>query len=404
MPIVSQIKNLVNDSVKDALGKQASLSTLDTTDLVSLGKALSEFDAYEKFYGALANRIVKTVYFQRMYAPKSRNVLRDENEYGAFIQKVYTQLDSAVDNPSFDVSYESNGSTSYRQHSPYDVENVIKVSALIFGGQGTWSHEFIYSREEIKTAFTNESEMMRLIDAIYTTADNSMKLDIERLEADAVNTSMANCIENSKARNLLNEYNLAHPTNTLTLAQALEDLDFLKFATKEINETINHMGEMNVNFNTEGYETYTPKENLVVEMLAQFASATKTYLQADTFHKDLVSLPKYNEVSYWQNPGKDITFPFDKCSSIKIKNTQIDEDAISQSGIICFLHDTENVACYFGDRYTWELPNPRDRVTIHGEQARKGYAVDPHANAIVFYLEYIEPSKKSTKETKEENA
>lgn len=402
MPIVKQIYNLVNDSVKDALGKNASLTTLDTSDLLSLGKVISSFDAYDKFYGALVNRIVKTVYFVRVYSPTSRNVLRDENEYGAFVQKVYTELDTAVENPAFEVTQISaQGARSYEQHSPYDIENVIGVTAKIFGGQGTWSHEFIIGNDELKTAFTSNAEMMRLVDVIYRTAENSMKLDLERLEANAVNTSMANCIANGKARNLLNEYNIAHPTNTLTLAQALEDLDFLKFATKEIKETITHMSNMNVNFNVDGYATFTPKEEMVVEVLEGFASACATYLESDTYHNELVALPKYNEISYWQNPGNGIKFDFADVSAIKVKHSDINSGtAVSQTGIICFLHDTENVAAYFGDRRMWEMPNPRDNITIHGEQARKGYAVDGHANAIVFYMEYIAPSPTTGKADK----
>ena len=40
----------------------------------------------------------------------------------------------------------------------------------------------------------------------------------------------------------------------------------------------------------------------------------------------------------------------------------------------------------FGDRHSWELPNPKDDTVIHGEKATVGYAVDPHANAWVFYI------------------
>ena len=398
MALVKQIATLVNDSVKEALGKNASLSTLDTTDIVSLGKAISEYDAYEKFYGALVNRIIKTVYFVRTYKEKSRSVLRDENEYGAFIQKVYTEMPDAVDNASWAVSTVTQGVRSYEQASPYDVENVIKVTAIIYGGQGTWSQEFIYSLEELKTAFTNEAGMMSLIDAIYRTADNAIKLEIERLEADAVNTSMAKCIKEGLARNLLSEYNTKHPTNTLTVAQAMEDVDFLKYATKEIKRAISNMGNMNVNFNVDGYATYTPKENLVVEMLSEFASATATYLEADTYHNELLALPKYDEVTFWQSPGNTANFSFDKCSSIKVQHDDIDDEAaVAQSGIICFVHDTENVACYFGRRTTWELPNPRSEVMIHGEKARKGYAIDTHANAFVFYIEDPAPEPSEIK-------
>ena len=404
MALVKQIQNLVNDSVEDAIGKSASAQQLDTSDIVSLGKALSSFEAFDKFYGALANRIAKTVYFVRSYERRTRGVLLDEHDYGAFVQKVYAEMPEAVENPAYDVTQidGSTGARSYEQASPYDVENVVKISALTFGGQGTWSDEFIYSLEEIKTAFTSESAFMALVDAIYMAVDNAVKLQLERIEADAVNTAMAQCIAEGKARNLLNEYNTLHPTNTLTVAQALEDLDFLKYATKEINRTIKNMQSMSVNFNVDGYATHTPKENLVVEMNSEFASDVASYLQADTFHKELVALPKYNEIPYWQVQGTDASFAFSVCSSIKIKHSQINSgSAVTQSGIVCFLHDTENVACFFGDRNTWEVTNPRSRVVIHGEQARKGYAIDNHANAFVFYLEYIEPTNKKGKKEEE---
>ena len=71
-----------------------------------------------------------------------------------------------------------------------------------------------------------------------------------------------------------------------------------------------------------------------------------------------------------------------------IVNTEDPEDtgSVTQSGVICFVKDIDAVAANFGERYTWEEMNKRDRVMIHGEQARKGYAVDPNENMIVFYV------------------
>ena len=113
------------------------------------------------------------------------------------------------------------------------------------------------------------------------------------------------------------------------------------------------------------------------------------YLQADTFHNELVKLPNFEKIPFWQSSGKK--FDFADCSTIKIKNSDLVsttnvEGTVNQSGIICFVHDVENVACYFGNRRTWELVNPRSEVVIHGEKAEKGYAVDNHANAVVFYM------------------
>lgn len=386
MALVTQIKDIVNDSVHDALGKNAGTTQIETSDIVSLGKALSTFDAFEGFYKSLANRIVRTIYFVRTYETKTRSVMRDEHEYGAFVQKVYYTMPDAVDNASFAIP-DSTG--NYKQQSPYDVENVVAVSALVYGGQGTWTIEIIRPEDQIKSAFDSESAMMSFIDGIYLTVENAFKLEEERLVALAVNTSIADSINSGKARNLLKEYNTAHTDATLKAANCMENAAFLKYASMEINRTVDNMGEMTTVFNAEGYNTFTNKENLVVEMLSQFASASEMYLQSDTFHDELVKLPRFEKVPFWQSSGK--SFAFADCSTVNIKHDDLvtatnTTGVVKQSGIICFMHDVENVACYFGNRRTWELWNPRSEVMVHGEKARKGYAVDRYANAYVFYV------------------
>lgn len=384
--LVKQIKDIVNDAVEDALGGQA-LQNLDSTDLVSLGRAISGYNAYEGFFSALANRIVRTIYFIRTYEGSQRSILRDEHEYGAFIQKVYYEMPSAVDNSTWAIP---TAGGAYTQASPYDVNTTIAVSSLIFGGKGTWSVEIVRPIEQIKSAFLDNASMMNFIDGIYLAVENAFRLQEDTLVSLAANTAMAAAINGGKARNLLAEYNTNHPGATLTVAAAMESADFLKYASKEINRTIKNMGKMSKVYNVDGYTTFTPRDRMVVEMLAEFASASDMYLQADTFHDELVKLPNYEEVPYWQGSGA--TFAFADCSKIKVTHESLGDgntegsDTIEQGGIICFLHDIENVAAYFGRRRSWELPNPRSEVMIHGEKAEKGFAVDTHANSMVFYI------------------
>jgi len=385
--LVNQIKDIVNDAVNQALGKKG-VTNLETTDFVSMGKLLSQYDAYEDFYGALANRIVKTVYFLRTYEGDTRKILRDEHEYGAFIQKVYFGPLDAVDDTAYSVSSGTNPRT-YSQTSPYDVDTVVPVTALIYGGQGAWAIEIIRPLVQIKSAFLDESSMAAFIDGIFVYVENKFKHEEEVVVNTAVSTAIASAINGSKARNLLAEYNTAHPGATLTVATAMTSPEFLKFASKEINDTIGYMKKMSTLWNVAGYETFTDENNLVVEMLQSFASASSMYLQADTFHDELVKLPLYDEVAYWQSSGT--SFAFADCSKIHITNEGlVTEDnvngTVEQGGIICFIHDIENVAAYFGERRSWDMVNQKDDIAIHGEKARKGFAVDTHANGYVFYI------------------
>lgn len=384
MALVKQISNILNDAVKDALGKNASLANLDSSDIVSMGKAISAYNAFEPFYKSLTNRLVKTVYFVRTYSSNTRHILRDEHEYGAFIQKVYYELPVAKDNPTWNIP-DSGG--NYHQASPFDVEDTIAVSAITFGGKGTWTIELIRPVEQIKTAFLDEPSMMAFIDGLYVTVENAFKLQEERLVALAANTAIADALNSTnkaQAHNLLAEYNTKH-SSSLTAVAALEDASFLKFASMEIKRVIDNMSVMSSVYNKEHYHTFTSSENLVVEMLSHFVSASEMYLQADTFHNDLVGLPNFESVPYWQGSGE--TFDFAHASTINVIHSDINEGVpTEQSGIICFVHDIENVAAYFGNRRSWEMNNPRSEVMIHGEKADKGFAIDGHANAVVFYI------------------
>ena len=389
--IAKQIKTLLNDVIEDLTGQSASIQSIDTTDLVSMGKAISDMGLLEGWYGKLVNRLAKTVYFVRVYDPKRvRSILRDEHEYGAFVQKVYYTAPDFVDNPEYKIP--SGNPAAYTQHSPYDVTAVVAVDAKIFGNQGTFALEIVRPVDQIRTAFLDSSEMMRFIDGIYLAIENKLKLAEEALVSAAVSTAIASDINAGLVRNLLSEYNTLHPDTAIaTAAAAMVDADFLKYASKEINQVVNYMEEMSTAFNAGGYMTFTDRENLVVEVLADAAASFDTYASADTFHNELIALPRYEKVNRWQFSGQGVNQTFAKTSSIDVTHDEFKSETnltgnITADGIIAFVHDIEHVAAYFGHRRSWEKYNERDDVYIHGETARKGYAVDPNANGVVFIV------------------
>lgn len=394
---VKQIKTLINDVIEDMTAQSAAIQTVDTSNLVSLGKAVSDLNLYDGFFGSLVNRLAKTVYFIRVYeGADNRSILRDEHEYGAFIQKVYYTAPAFVDNPEYKIpSYTGGGAIDeYNQSSPYDVDTTVTVNAMVYGAQGTFALEIVRPVDQIRSAFLSESEMMRFIDGIYVAIENEIKLAEEGLVNAAVSTAIAADINGGKVRNLLTEYNAIAATPITDEKVALADTDFLKYASREIRNTIKYMRKMSTAYNVNGYKTFT--DDPIVEVLTDFASAMSTYLEADTFHKELVELPRYTEVPWWQFSGQS-NGDFDDVSMISVINEAFvvavtnPTGEIEDSGIIAFVHDIEHVAAYFGHRRSWEMYNQRDDVYVHGETARKGYAVDLNANGVVFQVKYVEP-------------
>ena len=152
------------------------------------------------------------------------------------------------------------------------------------------------------------------------------------------------------------------------------------------------MERMTTLYNIGGMPKFTPSDRVVVEMLSDFTSAAVTNLESDTFHNELVALPGFIEIPYWQTPGEN--FAFADTSKISIQNDELiqnpsddsDTGSVTQSGVLAFVKDRDAIAANFGYRRSWEKYNERDDVFIHGEQARKGYAVDPNENMTVFYV------------------
>ena len=378
MANVNQIYSMVNDAAKEALGTQA-ITAKDTGTLVSLGDVvLSSDDNKEQFYKALVDRIGRTVIAVREYRAKDRSVKRDEMEWGAVYQKISYKWKDAVENPSWDTDTQAN---------PFDVEIGTEAVQKLFSVIGTYSYEDSIPDYQLFTAFTSASAMGAYISGIYTNMSNALEVADENLANLAVSTNIAGVFAKGKAtqkRNLLAEYNVLNPEAALTTANALMDLGFLKYATREIKTVIDNMSTMSTLYNAESMPRHTPTDKQVVEVLSLFASASDTYLQADTYHNDLVKLPNYEKVVYWQGSGTG--FAFNDVSAINISNEKIDEAPVSKTGILAFVHDYDSVASIIYRRRSHSIYNPRaERFNIF-EKADKGYAVDLSENAVVFYI------------------
>lgn len=382
MANINQIYLMVNDVTSEMYGEQA-ISVKDTASLVSLGDmVLSSSTDKEKFFDTLVDRIGRTVIAVREYTPKDRSVKRDEMDWGLIYQKISFKKHDSSDNASWETATQAN---------PFDVEISTEAVQKLFAKIGTFSFEDSIPDYQLFTAFQNPSAMGAFISGIYMNIENAMKVAEEGLANLAVDTYMAGALIKGKSaqkRNLLSEYNTANGTE-LTVAQALKNADFLKFASREINIVVQNMKVMSTLYNVEDIPRFTPEDKMVVEILGQFASATSSYLESDTYHNELVKLPHYEEVPYWQGTGT--SFAFDDVSKIDIANVELSSvenptGTISQTGIIGFVHDYDAVASIIYRRRSKSIYNPRaERFNIF-EKCDKGYAVDLSENGVVFYM------------------
>ena len=378
MATFNQIYTMVNDATAQMYGSEA-ITVKDTSSLVSLGeKVLSSNKDKEVFFNTLVDRVARTIVAIREFETKERSVKRDAVNWGLFVQKISYKKKNAVENPSYDFTTQAN---------PFDVKPSTEIIQKIFGENiGVWSYEDVIPYDQMFTAFNSAAEMGAVIAGIYTNINNEYTMAKAALENLAVDTLIAGVIKKGKAtqkRNVLAEFNTANSTS-LTVAQALKNADFIKYVNREIYTTVGFMQEANELYNLENIIRQTPKDKLVVEILGMYASASAVYLEADTYHNELVKLPRYEEVNYWQGMGTEASF--EDVSTIKIKNTGIDAEEISQSGIIACIHDYDAVASFVDKPETGSIPNPRQRCLNVFYQAARNFGVDLSEKCVVFYM------------------
>ena len=380
MSKVEQIYTLVNETAKESMGEKA-ITVKDVSSLIALGDSvLSSASDTENFLNTLVDRIARTVFSVRRYETDTEGMVRHPFEFGCIVQKIYVDMPEAKQNNSWEIGKEG--------YTPVFAP-VIKPTAKqkLFKGITTWEVDVTIPDYMLRTAFLNETSMATFIDAIFTAMDNMITLALEN-NANLTRASfIARKIKGGKpcgAINLLHEYNTL-TSASLTVESAMMNAEFLAWASRAINLWVKRMSKMSVLFNEEGYKRHTPKDKIVVNLLQDFTSACDTFLGANTFHDELIKLPMYDSVAYWQGAGE--SFDFNDTSAINIK---IDEsNTIAKKGIIGVIYDYEAMGVTLNERRSTSERNNHDEYTNYYNKANIGYFNDMSENGIVFYLEAV---------------
>ena len=382
MPSVNQLYTVLNAVAAQALGS-AAVAVTDTRSMIALGDAvLSSSDNKDAFVGVLMDRIGRTIVSMRAYSPEGIDpLIRKPFDYGCVLQKIYVDLEDANANNEWNI-----GAVDYTP----SFAPVFKpdVRQKLFNGINTWEYDWTVPDQILKTAFVSEENMSAFFAAQAMAMDNSLMLSLENAGNLVRATAAAYHIENAgpTAINLLAEYKIIHESSTLDADTCLQDEDFLRYCAMRILNVAKYMRRMNRGWNLEAFARHTPDSEAVITLLQDFDSAETMFLQADTFHKDLVELKGYNVVPYWQGAGAS-GFAFADTSAIKIK---IKDGAsykdVSQTGVIAMIHDREAIGTTVYEIEQSTQRNNKDRYTDYFTHANIGYFFDPSENFVVFYI------------------
>ena len=381
MPNINQIYSIVNSVASQSMGS-ATISAVDASSFIALGNSvLSSQSNTDAYLNTLVDRIGKTIFSIRAYQVADRDIVREPFEYGCILQKIYVDMPEARVNNSWNI-----GNNNYTPEFAPVIKPTVKQK--LFNAISTWEVAVTIPDEILKTAFTSETAMAVFIDAIFTAMENMMQLAMENninITRAAFIARKLNANSTCGAINLLANYNEL-TGETLTVATCLRDLGFLKYASQQIKLWTDRMIKMSTLFNDEaGYKRHTPKDLQVLDVLADFATSSDIYLQANTYHDELVKMPYYNVVPYWQGSGEG--YAFNDTSAVNIK---IDANTtVNKSGVLAVLFDHDAMGVTIKDRRATTERNNHDEYTNYYNKANIGYFNDMSENGIVFYIEDV---------------
>lgn len=393
----NQIYAMVNSMSKEIIGKEA-LTVKDTATFVSFGRIVMDSDDYkDSCYQALADRIGRTIVLYERLVRKNLVERMDTMGFGAVLQTIETKsIANAKQNNSWIYGTTSN---VIEQQNPFDVmkSDDTDILAQYFSKRAVWEIDKKIYDIQLNDAFTNETSFSAFVEMIFQDMYNAMTLAENDLQHGVIASAIASAIhagtkeENpipTMARNLLHEYNTL--TNAgLTVATALINKEFLRYCAKEILLVTKKMRDPSVFYNELGATKW--HEAPQVRLLTNYATASDAYLSADTYHKELVALPDYDTVNFWQARGTTDDFP--TVSSVNIKVHEGDADAIgtdvSQSGVIAYVCDPRRQGYMFDRIRTKSIYNAASECTDYFHKADQGFFINRARCGVVFYIEEV---------------
>lgn len=385
---LTQVYDFVNVATAEALGEGVVVHE-DLSNIVSVGEAIFNANAMDKYVKALVNRIGKVIFVNRVYQGSAPSVMMDGWEYGSVLQKISANLPEATINETWELQ----DGQSYDPHIFHKPKGVI---SKFYNEYVTFEVDMSFTEEQVKMSFSNATELNGFISMLYTNVDNSMTIKIDELIRRCINNMTAETIyddygsanlnskSGSKAINLLYLYNnTANTGNTpLTKDKALTNKSFIEFAAYTIKLTHDRMRTMSTVFNIGKQPRFTPSDLSHIVFLSDFYSAADVYLQSSTFHNEFTALPTAETVTYWQGSGTD--FSFDEVSKIDITSSTGKE--VTTDGILGVIYDRWALGVSNVNRKVTSQYTPNAEFFTNFYKYKAGYFNDLNENFVVFFI------------------
>lgn len=387
---VEQIYTIVNSITNEVTGK-SDIVAEDLSNIVDVGTEIFSGTDVDNYVKKLVDHIGRVVFVDRDYRGIAPKVLMDAWEYGSVVEKIQMDMPTAVENSTWNLT---NGQ-SYDPNVFYQPT----VTAKFFNNKSTFEIPMSFTEVQVKESFSNVTQLNAFMSMIYSMIARAMTVRTDSMIQRTINNMIAQTFVNdfssvtdnnysnstsTRAVNLLKGYNAMSGT-TLTASQAITTPEFIRYASYQMGMYVDRLRGLSTLFNCGGKERFTPSDLLHIVLLSDFTKGADMYLYSDTFHNELVKLPNYESVPYWQGSGQ--TYEFDKTSAINVTTSGSENSkTVSVSGIVGVMFDRDALGVTnYNERVTSNF-NAKAEFYNNFYKYDCGYFNDLNENFVVFFL------------------
>ena len=383
---VKQIYELTNESTKEVLGEEAVVAE-DLSNIVEIGNEIQNLNKLDNYVRSLTDHVGKMVFVDRLYGGRVPSVLKDAWEFGAILEKVSAKLPEATENESWELE----------DGASYDPNIFYKptVTAKFWNKRTTFEIPISITEKQIKSAFTNATQMNSFVSMLYTAVKNSMTIKVDALIMRTINNFIADTVydeyegANINSKSGVRAVNLLYLFNNrdghgdaITATEALESTDFLKFASKYIGLYSDRLSTISTLFNMGNEPRFTPYDKLHLVLHSEFEKASNVYLQSDTFHNEFTALPNAETVPFWQGSGTDYSF----ADTGKVDVKTASNHDVTVTGVIGVMFDDDALGVTNENPRITSNYNPKAEFWNEWHKTDAGYFNDYNENFVVFFV------------------
>ena len=305
---VQDAYQLINAISAQSVGV-TGLTATDTSSFVKVAEAIMQ-TGLESTMNAIGYVLGRTIFSIRPYKSKLASLERDPERFGMITRKITYLMKGASKSNNWNTQVDGTQLADGASVDPF-VINAPKAVQLCIPGAETLQTDYTVFKNQLRLAFSNESEFIRFWETIALHVMNMIELQKESKGRVVLANFIAAKyqVEGGQVgcRDLVYDFNVAFNTS-YTREQLLTTYatDFWKFVAAEIKNDSERMSDMTAYHHEHitGYDPiirHTPKDRQKLIVYGPAFNAEKAYVFSTLFNPQYLDIATTEEVTHWQS-------------------------------------------------------------------------------------------------------